>query len=109
LTVYHLKILPEAREELRNELSYSKKRWGIEHSRKYGQEIRTQIGMLQKNPRLYPLRQDVLPGIRIKTFKGNRIIYTICEDHGLVVILAVLSAYKNINKDMLKQRRRTVK
>ena len=65
-----------------------------------------QIKALQTNPRLCPLRNDILPGIRIKKYKGNQIIYTLRENPKLIVVLAILSVYQNIDKDDLAQRQK---
>lgn len=103
--MYELKILEAARQELEKEFEYSAENWGADHALKYAEKMEEQIKALQTNPRLCPLRNDILPGIRIKNYKGNRIIYTLRENQKLVVILAVLSVYQNIDKDKLDQRK----
>ncbi len=96
--MYDIVILDEAKEELRCEMAYSREKWGPTHGEKYAKELQEQIRALRNNPRLYPLRNDILPDIRIKTFKGNQIIYTIRENLNSVVVLAVISRYQQPNQ-----------
>lgn len=104
--MYDLVIIDEAKGELRHEAAYSKEKWGQVHGAKYAKDLQKQIRELRNNPRLYPLRGDILPGIRIKIFKGNRIIYFIQENRKRVVVLAVLSLYQYIDGKKLKERRK---
>ncbi len=67
------------------------------------------INVLRKNPYLYPIRNDILPGIRILNYKGNRVIYTLLEKKKIVTILAILSNYQNINRSELKSRHKETK
>ncbi len=92
--MYDLSILDEAKEELRCEIGFSREKWSETHCEKYAKELQEQIRVLRKNPRLYPLRNDILLNIRIKTFKGNQIVYIIQENLKRVVVLAVLSRYQ---------------
>ncbi|GJQ60895.1 MAG: type II toxin-antitoxin system RelE/ParE family toxin [Candidatus Scalindua sp. AMX11] len=96
----------EAAEELRKEIAYSAKQWGKYHARQYRDALRQKIQTICQNPLLFPLRNDILTGIRISTFKGNRIVYTFIEEKKLVVILAILSIHQNIDESQLKKRRR---
>ncbi len=104
--MYDLFIIDEARKELAHETAYSKKKWGPAHGEKYARDLQKNIRALKENPRLYPQRNDVLPDVRLKTFKGNRIIYTILEDQKRVVVLAILSSYQDIDAKKLEERRK---
>ena len=86
-----------------------KKQWGKLHGQKYFVELKEKIRVLRKIPCLYPLRNDILPGIRILNYKGNRVIYTLLENKKLVAILAILSNYHDINKSELKRRYKNAK
>ena len=77
--------------------------------KKYAKEFQEQIRALRTNPRLYPLRNNILPDIRIKIFKGNRIVYVIRENRKMVAVLAVLSLYQKIDKNKLKRRQKKVR
>ena len=103
--MYKMKIMDEAWQELRKEIRYSKKIWGLQHSRNYFGELKKQINSLKENPLLHPLRTNVFPGIRIKIYKGNQIIYQVQEKNKLVVVLAILSTHQNIDSNKLKQRK----
>ena len=102
--MYRLQVIAEAERELDHEVGYSIAHWGQTHGQKYGRELRKQIRSLKSNPRLYPVRNDTLPGIRIKIYKGNRIVYTLREDRKLVVVLALMSIYQNIDSAELNRR-----
>jgi len=106
--VYKLEIIDEAKQELHKEIAYSKKMWGDKHSRQYAKKLRESIQGLRKNPRLYSLRNDILPGIRILTYKGNRVIYITVESRKLVSVLAVLSNFQNIDTDKLSKRKQNI-
>ncbi|KHE91563.1 MAG: type II toxin-antitoxin system RelE/ParE family toxin [Candidatus Scalindua rubra] len=103
------KFVLEAQEELRKEIAYSAERWGKAHARKYRDSLREKVRTICRNPHLYPLRNDILAGIRICTFKGNHIIYTFIEEKKLVVVLAILSIYQNIETAVLKRRQENQK
>ncbi|MCH7623957.1 MAG: hypothetical protein IIB46_07755 [Nitrospinae bacterium] len=47
-----------------------------------------------------------MPGIRIKKYKGNQIIFTLRENPNLIVVLAIFSIYQNIDKDPRAQRQK---
>lgn len=102
--MYHLQIIDEAQEELDKEIGYSYQRWGEIHAIRYAEELDIKIKDLQHYPRMYPLREDILPGIRILTYKGNRVVYILQEEKHRVVVLAVLSIYQPIDKNTLRQR-----
>ncbi len=106
--MYKLKITKEAQADLRKEIRYSKKKWGVNHAKTYHQEIRQQITKLKDNPLLYTVRNDILHGIRIKTYKGNQIVYTIRENEKMVIVLAVLSTHQSIaaRSNMLTERQK---
>ena len=104
--MYDLVIVNEAKEELRQEITYSAEKWGKVHAEQYSTNLQENIRTLKKNPHLYPPRHDILPDIRIKTYKGNRIVYLVKEDRKMVVVLAVLSLYQKIEKNKLKQRQK---
>ena len=106
--MYKLEIIDEAKQELHKEIAYSKKIWGDKHSRQYAKKLRESIRGLRKNPQLYSLRNDILPGIRILTYKGNRVIYIIRESHNLVSVLAVLSNFQNIDTSEMRKRKRNI-
>lgn len=105
--MYTIKITEEARHELRKEIRYSRKKWGVAHARNYHKELKKQINALKETPLLYAVRDDILPGLRVKTYKGNQIIYIIQEDKKRIVILAILSTYQSLdnNKVTLEQRK----
>ncbi len=103
--MYELVIIDEAKKELRHEIAYSKKKWGQVHGQKYAKELQERIRDLKENPHLYPVRNDVLPNIRVRTYKGNRIVYTIQEKLKRIVVLAILSLYQNIEIKKLKKRK----
>ena len=107
--MYDLVIVDEAKEELRHAIAYSREKWGKAHGKKYAKEFQEQIRALRTNPRLYPLRNNILPDIRIKIFKGNRIVYVIRENRKMVAVLAVLSLYQKIDKNKLKRRQKKVR
>ncbi len=77
--MHKLILIDEAKEELLHEANYSIKKWGRLHGQKYFLELQEKINVLRKNPYLYPIRNDILPGIRILNYKGNRVIYTLLE------------------------------
>lgn len=104
--MYELKILDEARQELEKEIEYSAENWGEAHALKYAQKMEEQIKALPTNPHLFPLRNDIFPGIRIKKYKGNRIVFTLRENQKQIVVLAILSVYQNMDKDKLGQRQK---
>lgn len=107
--MYKLIIIEEAKAELRKEANHSKSQWGIHHGEKYFAALEEKIRKLRKNPLLYPLRNDILPGIRILNYKGNRIIYTLIKRKKLVAVIAVLSNYQNFDKSELTQRQKKIK
>ena len=101
-------FVKEAQQELERELAYSAKQWGKRHAVKYANEIRAKIRTICKSPQLYPFRNDILPEIRICPYKGNRIIYTVLETKKLVIILAVLSTFQEINSNKLAKRQKNI-
>lgn len=101
---YRLEILKAAKDELAKELAYSRQRWGKEHAKAYGRELRDQIRSLKQYPEVHPLRNDILEGIRIKPYKGNQIVYTVLEDQQRVVVLAVLSVYQTVDPNRMGRR-----
>ena len=107
--MYKLILIDEAKAELLHEANYSKKQWGRLHGQKYFLELQKKIKVLRKNPCLYPIRNDIFPGIRILNYKGNRVIYTLLEKKKIVAILAILSNYQNMNKSELKLRHKEAK
>ncbi len=107
--MHKLILIDEAKEELLHEANYSIKKWGRLHGQKYFLELQEKINVLRKNPYLYPIRNDILPGIRILNYKGNRVIYTLLEKKKIVTILAILSNYQNINRSELKSRHKETK
>src|SRR5258708_7112164 len=102
MTLYQIKIIEEAKQELKHEIAYSKKTWELDHSQNHSKMLRDKLKSLAKNPRVYPLQSSILEEIRIFTFKGNRIIYTIIESKRLMVILAITSLYSKVNADTLE-------
>ena len=102
--VYKLKIISEAKAELAHELRYSRNTWGQSHARQYAQALRARIKDLQTRAREYPQQNDILKGIRILNYKGNRIIYTINEKQKTVIVSAVMGHARNIDPRILKQR-----
>lgn len=103
------KFVPEAQVELRKEIAYSVKQWGKAHARKYRDALRQKVRTICQNPHIFPLRDDILADIRICTYKGNHIIYTFIEEKKLVVVLAILSIYQNIDTSELKRRQENQK
>jgi len=106
--MYKYSFVKEAQQELERELAYSEKQWGKTHAVKYAKEIRGKIRKICKTPKLYPFRNDILPEIRICPYKGSRIIYTVLEEKKLVVILAVLSSFQEINSNKLDKRQKNI-
>ncbi|MCH8311971.1 MAG: type II toxin-antitoxin system RelE/ParE family toxin [Nitrospinae bacterium] len=104
--MYELKFLEEAQQELEREIEYSAENWGAAHALKYAKKMEEQIKALQINPHICPLRNDILPGIRIKKYKGNQIIFTLQENQKLIVMLAILSICQNMDKEKLAQRQK---
>ena len=107
--MYKLILIDEAKAELLHEADYSRKKWGKLHGKKYFLELQEKIRVLRKTPCLYPLRNDILPNIRILNHKGNRVIYTLLEKKKTVAILAILSNYQEISKSELKRRHKESK
>lgn len=101
-------LIDEARAELDKEIGYSAKNWGVVHARKYRDALEYEFQVIKHNPYLYALRDDILPGIRIKTCKGNRIIYTIRKEENVIVILAFLSVYQTIDPQKLSKRKKKI-
>lgn len=102
--MYRYFLTREAEREFDNELAYSAQKWGNLHARKYAKELQRKILTIARNPLVYPVRNDILPGIRICTYKGNRIIYTVQEELKQIVILGLLSIYQNINSTKIQKR-----
>lgn len=106
--MYKVKLIAEAQQELRKEIRYSRRTWGLAHAKTYHKELRTQIASLRDTPLLHPIRNDILPGIRIKIYKGNQIIYLIQEKKRLVVVLAILSTYQSVDQNGLTRRKNAI-
>lgn len=106
--MYKIKIILEAKEDLFKELAYSKRNWGIQHSRKYSKNLRANIKELCINPHLFRIRDDILPNIRIKVYKGNKIFFTVHENKKMVIVLAIVGSRLEMDYKKLKQRRRNI-
>ena len=109
--MYKLKITKEAQSDLRKEIRYSKKKWGASHARTYHQDIKKHIANLKNNPLLYTIRNDILPDVRIKTYKGTQIVYTIRKEEKMIIVLAVLSTYQSAaaQTNLLAERQKKIK
>ena len=101
---YQVKIVDEAKAELEKELKYSSQKWGKKHAKQYGMLFRDSIKALKNEAGIYPIQSQILSDIRIKKFKGNRIIYKIQDKDNTVIILAILSQRQNYNISVLKKR-----
>ena len=75
------------------------------HALKYRKELEIQIKSLRNNPHMFRTRNDILPEIRIRSYKGTRIIYTIQESKKIIAILAILGQTKSIIIKQLKKRK----
>lgn len=100
---YALKYHDEAKKELIKELAYSRKNWGLKHSIKYAQELKSKIESLRENPFLNPEKAEILKGLRLVTYKGSQIAYVIDLSKSRVFILAVISIYQNLPEDLDKR------
>lgn len=89
-SVYTLKIAAKAQRELAGELAYSRKQWGDIHAKLYARELRARINTLRTNPYALQERPDIGTSLRLLSYKGNRVVYTIFEETKTVAVLAVL-------------------
>lgn len=102
--MYRYVLTREAEQELDAELAYSAERWGKRNARDYAEGMRQKLISIAENPFSYPERDDILPGIRICTYKGNRIIYTVHLERKQVIILGLQSIYRELKVDQLSRR-----
>lgn len=102
--MYELLFVELASQELAQEAKYSARQWGQQHAKKYFQELKQRIVDLTSNQKQHRLYQDVLPGLRIMRFKGSQVFYVIDEDNKRVIVLAVLSIYRQLSESQLSER-----
>jgi len=76
---YLLVIIEQAANDLEQESDYSEHHWGRNHARQYVRELYKRIKGLTQNPSLFRTHDEVLPGLRMLTFKVNNILYWINE------------------------------
>lgn len=102
--MYKLVFTEAATKELAAELEYSLSRWGKAHAKKYSAELQKRLYNLTKSPYAHRSHDDILPGLRVLSFKGNKILYYVDSEKKDVVILGVPSIYRELSKEALKQR-----
>lgn len=101
---YRLRIVDDAKAELRDEAAYSKRQWGDAHGKAYMRDLKARIDTLKDNPKLYALRDDLCEGVRLLSYKGHNIVYWVDDAKGDVVILCIRSVYKAIDAELLNPR-----
>lgn len=102
--VYTYVLTKEAEREFDRELAYSEEHWGTKHARQYAAELRHKLRSIAQTPQMYAQRSDILPGIRICHYKGNKIIYAIIEQKKQVIVVGLLSNHQPIMPDILHKR-----
>ena len=95
--MYRLIIGELAKQELENEVAYSLRNWGNKQAKKYRQGLTKTIKELRQNAKIYQVKAEFAPDIRIVRYKGSQIIYRLNEQEKLVSILAIYGKNKEIN------------
>lgn len=101
--MYRHYFVPEARDELRRELIYSKNHYGAAHAENYRQGFQRKIQEICHNPLQYQLRDDIGDGIRLCSYRGNKIFFDVDMKNRTVVIVAILANAQDA-QDMTQRR-----
>lgn len=100
--------MPEARAELDKEIRHSKKKYGLDHARQYKQEMMEKIVGICRNPLMHRTIDEVLEGLRIYNYKGNKLLFDVDVPNKTVIILAILGNRQSVEGtvDELRKRRK---
>jgi plasmid stabilization system protein ParE len=102
--MYKLVFTEEADQELERESIYSESRWGKVHAGKYIRNLMKKMKILEKTPYMHRTHDDVLPGLRLMTYKGNQVLYWVSAVAKKVVILGVPSIHRELSSEELRKR-----
>lgn len=102
--MYRYTLTQDAARELDRELAYSEAHWGKRHAGDYARALQARFSDIARHPFAYPEQPDLLPGIRLCVYKGNRIVYTVMEKEKRVVVLGVFSVYQTVAPERIQKR-----
>ncbi len=103
---YSIEYHAEAQFEVTSELMYSRKQWGDQHALAYERELIHSLELLRTLPLLYPTQPQIDEEVRIKPFKGNRIVYMVEEENTRIIILAFLSIHRELSPEVIRKRKK---
>lgn len=89
-------LTPHARQQLEDEMAWSRRRWGRRHQQSFRQRLVARLDVIAANPYGHAVRDGLGDAVRLARQGGLLIAYTVDEPGRRIVVLA----FPNVHREL---------
>jgi len=93
---YGIRITPLAAQQLKEEMSWSRRRWGRQHQLSYRRALLRRLEQIAASPYGYRERPELGSGVRLVHHAGLYIVFLINEEQGWIEVIA----FPNVHREL---------
>lgn len=107
---YAIRLTPWAAAQLKDEMAWSRHRWGRQHQHAYRQALQKQLERIAAQPHSYPVRPDLGVGVRLVHHRGLYVVFLVNDALRQIEVIGFPNVHRELGRsiaDSLETWRRT--
>jgi plasmid stabilization system protein ParE len=97
---YEIRITPWAAQQLKEEMAWSRRRWGRQHQLAYRRALLERLERIAAGPHGYRERPELGTGVRLVHHRGLYVVFVINEELHQVEVIGFPNVYRDLGRSV---------